>query len=473
MTPWTHRAVASLRRDPHALATTATSDRPGDAWTAAEMLERAAGGVALLDALGCERGHPIPALFSSRPGALAVLLAGATSGRPLAPVPPRLTVHELSQMIHDLPGQVLLTDTESVETARVLAAATGRRAIVVDEPPRATTGLRVPDDPDQVVLVLHTSGTTGHPKRVPVRDIGLGHRTSVSGRVLQLARGDVYVGASPFHHIGGVGNLAVALAHGTTVASFPRFTVESWRALEAVGATHAQTVPTMIEMLLRADALHVRSLRVLVYGGSPMHPGTLRAAMAQLPDVDFVNFFGQTEGSPLSCLTPADHRRALAGDTHLLASVGRPLPEVEIRLDDGQGGQDSELWARGDHLSLTDAEGWLRTGDAARLDEDGYIYLAGRQGDMIIRGGENVHPVEVEQVLLDHPDIEDIAVVGTPDAVVGQAVKAFIVPTFWQEIDAIPRNPSGKVLRRLLAEDHTGVRNGAVRRDRTADQPHR
>ena len=232
----------------------------------------------------------------------------------------------------------------------------------------------------------------------------------------------------------------------------------------------------MIEMLLRADALALPSLRLLQYGASPIHPETLRRAMAAMPGVALVNLFGQTEGAPLTCLSPEDHQRAAAGDEELLRSVGTPVDEVELTIHEPDETGVGEVVARGEHLFLTGDEGWQHTGDLGRIDERGYVYLVGRKGDMIIRGGENVYPLEVEHTLARHDAVREAAVVGVPDERVGELVKAFIVPCDpssppdpaelrafaratlagfkvperWEFLPSLPRNPNGKVLRRNL-----------------------
>jgi acyl-CoA synthetase (AMP-forming)/AMP-acid ligase II len=166
----------------------------------------------------------------------------------------------------------------------------------------------------------------------------------------------------------------------------------------------------------------------------------------------------------------------------LLASVGRAAPGVQVRIADPDGSGAGEVTARADHLFAPGPDGWLRTGDLGRLDDDGYLYLVGRHGDMIIRGGENVHPLEVENRLLEHPRVADAGVIGVPDRLLGEAIKAFVVPADpadppggeelrafaraalagfkvpaeWELVSSLPRNATGKLLRRQLrtAENH-------------------
>jgi len=205
-------------------------------------------------------------------------------------------------------------------------------------------------------------------------------------------------------------------------------------------------------------------------------PGGLRIVTEAMPGVRFVNIFGQTEGSPITCLTPDDHVRAAAGRADLLRSVGRAAPGVELMIerpdDDGVG----EVVARAEHLFKPDEDGWLRTGDLGRVDAEGYLHLSGRRGDKIIRGGENVYPMEVEHVLAQHPDVAEACVFGIADRTWGEIVAAavvaadpsrtldtealrafarerlasFKVPVDWEQVDALPRNATGKVVRRDL-----------------------
>jgi acyl-CoA synthetase (AMP-forming)/AMP-acid ligase II len=460
------------RRDPAVVA-------EGVAWSGDELLARAAGAADRLDALEAETGRPIPALVASSPTAFAYVVGGGGSGHPLAPIGPRLTAREVGGCVHGLAARVLLTDPEFEPVAREVAATRDCRVAVIGEPPASNRPLDLAPPGDAVAFVLHTSGTTGAPKAVPYRQDRLAERTRVNVRLCALGPRDVYATASPFHHIAGFGNYAVALAAGAAVAPVPRFTVSAWQELADVGVTHALSVPTVLEVLLDAGVLGFPTLRVLQYGGSQIHPETLRRTLAAVPGVSLVNIYGQTEGSPITCLTAEDHRSIAAGHrTDLLGSVGRAAPGVEVRIADGGTGDVGEVVARARHLFDTDDEGWLRTGDIGRLDRDGYLFLVGRRGDTIVRGGENVHPLEVEQVLEQHAGVREAAVVGVPDRRWGEVVRAVIVPadpdappgaeelrahtrarlagfkvpTEWALADALPRNAAGKLVRRRLIE---------------------
>jgi acyl-CoA synthetase (AMP-forming)/AMP-acid ligase II len=461
-------------------------------WSGEELLRHAAGAACWLSRAGLPEGLPVPALLEASPEAVALVLAGAATRRPIAPLGPRLTVRELAGCIERLAAPYLVTQPPFADIAAAVAVDLGLKVLTLGELPGRGLGagaLPVPS-PGDTAVVLHTSGTTGHPKAVCYRHDRLARRCRLNATLQQLGPGSVFATASPFHHIAGLGNIMVALAAGATTVAVPRFTVEAWRELEPLGVTHALAVPTMVEMLLRRGALPLRTLRVMQYGASPIHPDTLRTAMGQLPGADFLTLYGQTEGSPITWLSPEDHRLAAAGREDLLTSVGRAAPGVEVRLADsdgsgsgfgsgasaGTGTGTGEVIARAEHLFAASPDGWLHTGDLGRIGDHGYLYLVGRRGDMIIRGGENVYPQEVENRLLKHPRIADAAVIGVPDRLLGETIKAFVVPADpaeppateelrafargalagfkvpaqWEFVPSLPRNATGKLLRRQL-----------------------
>jgi acyl-CoA synthetase (AMP-forming)/AMP-acid ligase II len=443
-------------------------------WLGHDLLQHAACALQWLADAGVPEGSAVPALLDTNGEALALIAAGAAGRRPLALLGTRLTVHELTACVTRLHGPVLLAQPEFEALGREVAAASGRSLAVVGSLGKLPTSLPAPRPWDPAV-VLHTSGTTGAPKAVYYRHDRLARRVVVNAALQQFGHGSVFATAAPLHHIAGIGNILVALGAGATVVSLPKFSVDAWCSLADYRVTHALAVPTMVEMLLRENALAVPTLRVLQYGASPIHPATLRRAMEALPGVDFLDLYGQTEGSPITALTPADHRRAAAGDEHLLQSVGRAAPGVDVRIEGADEHGVGEVTARAAHLFVSSDDGWLRTGDMGRLDDEGYLYLVGRRGDRIIRGGENVYPLEVENVLQEHPKVAEAAVVGVADQLYGEIVKAFVVaadgypptaeelrafarhqlagfkvPAEWAFVPALPRNATGKLLRREL-----------------------
>jgi len=446
--------------------------------TGAELVGRAAHAAELVAGLGGTPGAPLPALLTSNADAYALLLGGAAAGRPLAPLGPRLTPAELVGPVRASGSDVLLTEPAFREVAEVVGREAGVR--VVPSSPLLASAAPPPTPTGQVMFYLHTSGTTGAARRVAFTQKVLAARTALSSELLQLGPDSRYAAGSPIHHIGGLGNALVALSVGGALLPAARFTFEWWRGLRAAGATHCQLVPTMIEMLLTEGELDAVGMRMLVYGASPISPDTLRRVLATLPGLRLVNMFGQTEGSPITCLTPADHVRAAAGEARLLATVGRAVPGLRLRIEDPDDDGVGEVLAAAGHLAVPGEDGWLHTGDLGALDDEGYLRLAGRRHDMVVRGGENVYPLEVEHVLGDHPDVAAAGVVGVPDQRLGETLAAFVVaaqrahppdpdelrryvrarlagfkvPTYWYVVDELPLSHAGKVMRAALRDRH-------------------
>lgn len=221
-----------------------------------------------IETLGLAPGAPLPALVTTNAGTVALLLVGAATGHPLAPLGPKLTVPELTRLAGDLGSQVVLHEDAFTATAGELGRATGVRPVPVPEfgHEDELDKLSAPG-PDSVVVYLYTGGTTGAPKRVPLTQQVLARRSEVLSGLARLDEPDaVYATGSPVHHIGGLGNLLVALAAGATVVATSSFSVDWWRGLKDLGVTYALLVPSMIEMLFAAGALDAVPLRTLVYG---------------------------------------------------------------------------------------------------------------------------------------------------------------------------------------------------------------
>jgi acyl-CoA synthetase (AMP-forming)/AMP-acid ligase II len=444
-------------------------------WSGHELLDRAGGAAKFLSDKG-PAGQPVPALVGSNAPAYALALGGALSGHPIAPLGTRLAVAELAPMVQSMGASHLVADRQSETLAARTAELAGVSLAVYDELDPVDPEFE-PTAPDSVVLLLHTSGTTGQPKPVPVRDEAVYHRSRAYRTEFGLDGADLYCSTGGFHHTGGVGMCFVAAACGAGVLPLARFSVDAWRAVGALRPTCGLLVPTMIDLLLEERSLDAVPLRGLHYGTAPIHPETLRGALQALPGTAFTQAYGQTEGGPLAMLNHEDHLRAQRGEPHLLMSVGRPPRGVELRLDDvGEDGV-GEVVARAGQVFLPGPDGYLRTGDLGRLDDDGYLFLQGRMGDKIIRGGENIYPLEVEQVLETHPSVREAAVIGIADRRWGQTLKAvvvpadptrppdfsvlvahvksrlagFKVPADWEVAEELPRNAAGKLLRHRVA----------------------
>jgi acyl-CoA synthetase (AMP-forming)/AMP-acid ligase II len=346
-----------------------------ETWSGRDLLQYAACALEWLATVGIPEGSPVPALLETNGEALALAVGGAAGRRPLAPLGPRWTLRALTSCVAHLDAPVIVTQPKYEPLAREVANASGRSVAVVGTFGKLPVPLPTPR-PFNVAVVLHTSGTAGAPKAVYYRHDRLVRRVLVNAALQQFDHGSVLATSSPFHHIAGIGNILAALGAGATVVSFPRPSVDAWGSLAEYGVTHALAVPAMIETLLSEDALAAPTLRMLQYAASPIRPDTLRRAMAVLPGVDFLNLYGQTAGSPITCLGPDDHRRAAAGKTRLLQSVGRAAPGVELRIEGTDKQGTGEVTARAPHLFSSSDDGWLRTGDIGHLDDEGYLYLA-------------------------------------------------------------------------------------------------
>lgn len=472
--PWLEQVASHAHSGNRALLTI-----HGAAWTYAELFDRAARAASWLDAIGAEAGRPLPLFAPTGPEALALLLAGAATGRPVAPLSPRFSVPELAACIGGLSAGPILTVADHHHEVRIVAESVGRLLEVIPaEFPTARGSLDLDPSPSATMAVVHTSGTTGLPKPVSQTQGPLSRRVWQSAGPIELGEGSVYATASAFHHQAGVGLVLVALGAGATLAAMPRFSVDEWKHLQPLGPTHATVVPALMETLLEADALDLPSLEWIQYGSSPIHPDTARRLLTEHRGIRLVQQMGQTEGSPLTTLNHQDHVDALDGAPHRLGSVGRPVPGSELRIEEADGEGTGEICSRADHYFLTDADGWLRTGDMGRTDRDGFVYIVGRRNDGINRGGETVYPVEVERVIERHPLVREVAVAGRPDRRLGQVPHAFVVPVDptappeaaellaftrehlagykvprdWHIVGSLPRNPSGKVLRRVLSQ---------------------
>src|SRR5262245_188044 len=472
-----------------------------DRLTPAQLLAAAwAGAVAVGDA---------SALAYVGTNGLAVPLAvfaAAAAGVPFVPLNYRLSADQLHDLLAPL-GEVQVV--ASGEAAQALAGR-GHRVIDTDEfVAQARTGAadvevgEVPADGESPAVLLYTSGTTAAPKAAVLRHR---HLTSyVIGTVEFAGAGpdEAVLVSVPPYHVAGMANLLSNLYLGRRIVYLPQFDAAAWvAAVRAEGITHAMVVPTMlarISEVLEADGAGLPTLRALSYGGARTPATVLQRVMAQLPEVGLTNAYGLTEtSSTIAVLGPDDHRAARDGDpvaVARLASAGRVLPTVEIEGRDPVGeplpaGEIGEVWVRGEQVSgeyaglenPLDAEGWFPTRDRGSLDDEGYLFIEGRSDDTIIRGGENIAPAEIEEVLLRHPDIAQCAVVGIPDDEWGQRIAVVVVtreggvldagrvqefaraslrgsktPEIVSFADALPYTETGKLLRRVVQENLAGA----------------
>jgi len=261
---------------------------------------------------------------------------------------------------------------------------------------------------------------------------------------------DAALGCVPPYHIAGISAVLSSVYSGRRVVQLPNFTALDWIYLvNKEKVTNAFVVPTMLARIVETvgddPSVEMPSLRALAYGGGKMPLSVIERAMQLFPNADFTNAYGLTEtSSTIAVLGPQDHRDAAAGEEQAvrrrLVSVGRPLPGVEVEIRDDAGkvlaaGERGEIYVRGEQVSgeyvgrgsLLDSEGWFPTRDAGSIDKEGFLFLEGRADDVIVRGGENMSPGEIEDVLLEHEAVSDVAVVGIPDEQWGEAVAAAVV----------------------------------------------
>ena len=298
--------------------------------------------------------------------------------------------------------------------------------------------------------MLFTSGTTSEPKGVVLRHGNLTAYVLQTVELLGADEDDCALVAVPPYHIAGVATVLTNTYAGRRMVHLPAFNAPEWLSIAAAeGVSHAMVVPTMlvrvVEHLEQSPGQALPPLRSIAYGGARIAPTVLERALRTFPETGFVNAYGLTEtSSTIAVLGPDDHRAALDSDDPVwqarLASAGRAVPGIEfvIRGPEGEelpAGETGELWVRGaqvagEYVGLgtrLDADGWFPTRDRARIDADGYLFVEGRDDDTIIRGGENIAPAEVEDVLLTHPAVRDAAVVGLPDEEWGQRICAVVV----------------------------------------------
>ena len=441
-----------------------------------DLLRLAAGASAWFDELGFAPGDAIPALVDETRDSIAMVVGGAMSRRPVAPLGTKLSVDDLTVAVRGLGTRHMFVAPERLELAEQVAAESGVELVVVDRPLQPVEPLSGDCVADDIVAIVHTSGTTGHPKPVRLTQAPLVARVDVYQEVMGIGPGDRYCSASPFYHTAGVSMDVTVLGMGVAIIPQDWFSLDNWRRAGRLGVTCALLVPTMIEMLLAEGALGDASPKVLQYGAMPIHPDTLTATLAALPDTRMLQIFGQTEASPIAYLSHEDHLRAAADRPDLLLSVGRAIRGADLRVEGADDAGIGEIAIRAPHVFQRDDDGWRRTGDLGTISDEGYVSLHGRVDDRIIRGGENIYPVEIETALVDHPGVREAAVVGVSDRKYGEVVKAVIVPVdhtdpptdeqlrthlaarlahfklpaAFEFVTELPRNPSGKVLRRSL-----------------------
>jgi len=347
------------------------------------------------------------------------------------------------------------------------------------------SAFQVPVTSEDIADVMYTSGTTGRPKGVVVRH---GNISLIPNGVPNWT-GSGWLHSSPMFTFAGIASIYNPMKLGMRLLYLPRFDVDAWfDAVESLRPGATFLVPAMAELLIahpRFTSADLSSITLCPLGSAPLAPATFDTLRERLPQAMVSNSWGMTEAGPAYCVVPPEELDRRVG------SVGRPAPPVEFRIVDEDDrelppgtvgrllvrnpGREREYFNDPEATAATWRDGWLHTGDLAELDEDGYLYLRGRDKDVIIRGGNNVHATDVEAVLYEHPAVREAAVAAVPHDVLGEDVGAWVVvadgstvtgdelrafcaerlsdykvPRAWTFLGSLPRNATGKVVKRDL-----------------------
>lgn len=457
-------------------------------------------------------GDKVVLCDESSPAVPVALFGAAWAGMPYVPLNYRLPDDDLRALADRSAPGVAIGDEAG--TSR-LGGVAGLTAVVRDHFVADCAGgapaVEPGDwsmDPEEIAVLLFTSGTTGAPKSAVLR-----HKHLVSyilGSVEFMGAGDdeATIVSVPPYHVAGVSAMLSSVYAGRRIVQLPKFDPDVWiDTVEAEGVTHAMVVPTMLARIV--EALDARGgepllgVRALSYGGGKMPEPVIRRALELFPITNFVNAYGLTEtSSTIALLGPDDHRLAQYSEDEAerarLRSAGRPLPGVEVSIRDDEfrelsTGEVGEIYVRGEQVSgeylekgsLLDNDGWFPTRDGGYIDEGGYLFVQGRNDDVIIRGGENMSPGEIEDVLLTDERVKEAAAIGVPDTEWGEKVVAVVVadaacteselqdlvraklrssrvPTHVVFVEELPYNDTGKLLRRVLRENHAHLGDDPV-----------
>ncbi|MFF4658774.1 long-chain fatty acid--CoA ligase [Streptomyces sp. NPDC001381] len=474
-------------------------DRPalrlgGQVTAYAELDERSARVAALLRAEGVRPGDRVALMLPNVPEFVVLYYGVLRAGAVVVPMNPLLKARETEYHLTDSGARVLFEWHQAPGEGTQGAVAAGVRHLAVE--PAAFAGLLAGHEPlagiaetddEDLAVLLYTSGTTGRPKGASLTHGGLRHNTEVNAvHVQQMTPDDVVVGCLPLFHIfGQICTMSVAVRAGASLTLVPRFDPQA--VLDAIArdrATVFEGVPTMYAALLQHPSeTDVSTLRMCISGGASL-PVEILHGFERRFGCAILEGFGMSETSPVVTFNHPDRPRKPG-------SIGTPIRDVEVRLLDEKGqdvtpGEVGELavrgpnvmkgyWNRPEETAATVPDGWLRSGDLARQDEDGYFYIVDRKKDMIIRGGYNVYPREIEEVLHEHPAVALAAVVGVGHAHLGEEIAAAVVlrpgaqatPDELREfvkdrvaaykyprqiwlMDKLPTGPSGKILKREI-----------------------
>ena len=494
-------------------------DFEGDTISFGELHRRSSQVARGLEAAGVGAQDHVAFIDKNGPAYFEVLFGAAKINAVTVGVNWRLAPAEMAYIVNDARAKAVVVGPEFVPHLEKIEAdlETVVVILVLGDHPRYTryeTWREAQPDrdpgaasaPDDVALQLYTSGTTGLPKGAMITNENFFGLLDRIGGPWRFGSDSVNLCAMPMFHIAGSGWSLVGMFHGCL--SVVMRDVDPARILELIASrrvTNALLVPAVIQFLLATPGVEetdYSSLHTVVYGASPITDTVLAQAMRTF-GCDFIQVYGLTETTgAIVQLEACDHDQEAR--PHLLRSCGKPYPWVELRVVDPEGrdcepGVVGELWVRSrqnmkgywnqaaETAKTITPDGWLRTGDAGYVDSDGYVFLHDRVKDMIVSGGENIYPAEVENALMRHPEIADVAVIGVPDERWGETVKAVVVlgpesalseteiiafarehlgrfkcPTSIDFAATLPRNPSGKLLKRELREPYWAGRERLI-----------
>lgn len=445
-----------------------------------------------LQATGTQAGDRVAVLATNSAELVAAIHAIPRLGGVLVLLNCRLTPAELAWQLGNSDSRVLICDRGMRELAEAAAEAAGMRApLVLPLPPHPPQGTVDAHRLEDVHSIIYTSGTTGTPKGAMLSFGNFWASACASAFNLGTRAGDRWLACMPLFHVGGLSIVLRSAIYGTSIVvqrGFDESTVA--KSLHDEGISHISLVPSMLQRVLDTDGSPgPASLRVVLVGGGPVSPGLLERALER--GFPVIQTYGLTEtASQVATLAPAD------AATHL-GSAGKPLLVTQLRID-APAGEAGEILVSGPTVtpgyfrnpaatSAAIVDGWLHTGDVGRLDDDGFLFVLDRRDDLIVSGGENVYPAEVEAAVLALDGIREAAVVGLADARWGQIVAAAVVfegtfdaeafesglrsrlagykvPRVVERVGELPRTASGKVQRHLVREQLS-----AMRRERSGE----
>jgi fatty-acyl-CoA synthase len=492
----------SIRRHARERGTAPAYWTPARSWSFAQVDEASSRVAQGLKSLGIGAGDRVACLTKFTADCVVMVLGANKIGAVCMPVNWRLAPPEIDYIVDNGQARLMMADA-AFPYAKI-------KSVVTEEFPSWYGRFEAKDPGHQpnlgdTALQLYSSGTTGLPKGVELThgNLAAGMADAVPGAIGYHGAPDVMLNALPTYHIAGVGVALLTATKGGMSVLFPDF--DPAKVVAAIAEhriTHAFLVPAMIQFMLQvpgAARADYSSLKGISYGASPISEKVLVDAMRTFK-CEFMQVYGLTETTgAITALPPEDHDPE-GPKRHLLRSAGKPIRGTELRVVDAEGkdcaeGEVGEVWIRSPQNMKgywanpkatgeafvdrrASGEGWFRSGDAGYL-RDGYLFLHDRIKDMIVSGGENIYPAEVENALMQHPAVADCAVIGVPDDKWGEAVKACVVPrkdsavdareiiAFLREriahfkcprsvdlMEAIPRNPTGKILKRVLREPY-------------------